>query len=90
MPDALPPRRWALPPDIHDPTRRRTDAQRRRRALEAAGCQTYVLGTRGGELAIRERTDLCCGLGSAHPGDIEEKFCGFCRTFHAAWREESG
>jgi len=84
MPDAPPPRRWALPPDVHDPTRLRADAQRRRAALVAAGCQTYTVGMRGGQAAI---VCLCCGLGSGHPADIAERFCGFCRAWHSEWRE---
>jgi hypothetical protein len=82
-----PPRRWALPPDVHDPARLRTDAARRRAALEAAGCQTYTVGMRGGYPAI---VCLCCGLGSINRGDIAEKFCGFCRAYHSAWREDDG
>ena len=36
MPDT-PPRRWAVPPDVHDEGGLREDAHRRRRALEGAG-----------------------------------------------------
>lgn len=79
-----PPRRWELPPDVHDPEGLREDAHRRRRALDAGGCQSYTIGMRGGQPAI---VCLCCGLGSAHPQDIQEKFCGFCRTWHSEWRE---
>jgi hypothetical protein len=84
MPET-PPRRWATPPEIHDPARLRADAQRRRAALQAAGCQTYTVGMRGGQAAI---VCLCCGLGSANPHDIAEKFCGFCRTWHSEWRDD--
>jgi hypothetical protein len=85
MPDAPPPRRWALPPDVHDPARLRAQADRRRVALEARGCQTYVVGMRGGQAAI---VCLCCGLGSANPQDIAEKYCGFCHAWHSEWRDD--
>jgi hypothetical protein len=82
-----PPRRWALPPDVHDPTRLRADAARRRAALVAGGCQTYTMGMRGGQAAI---VCLCCGLGSVHPQDIGGAWCAFCEAWHSLWREDDG
>jgi hypothetical protein len=84
MPKPTPPRRWQIPPEIHQPARLRHDAERRRVALVAAGCQTYTVGMRGGQAAI---VCLCCGLGSAHPKDVAEKFCGFCHAWHSDWRD---
>ena len=84
MPDT-PPRRWETPPEIHDPARLRADADRRRAALTQAGCQTYTVGMRGGQVAI---VCLCCGLGSAHPGDLQNHYCGFCHAWHGEWRDE--
>jgi len=77
------PRLYALPPDVTDPDTLRTHADRRRRALDAAGCQSYVLGMRSGYAVI---VCLCCGLGSANAHDIEERYCGFCTTWHSEWR----
>jgi hypothetical protein len=87
-------RRWALPPDVHacpghgssrDPTRLRTDAARRRAALEAGGCQTFVTCVALGRPAIR---CLCCGLSSANPRDLAQGWCPFCEAWHARWRED--
>lgn len=75
-------RAYTLPPEVA--ADRQQKAQRRRKALVAAGCATYELGLRGGEKAIQ---CLCCGLGSNNPTDISERYCGFCKEFHAEWRE---
>lgn len=75
-----PGRYYTIPPEIE--ADRLDLAQRRRQALAAAGCATYELGFRGGVAAIQ---CLCCGLGSSHPDDIREKYCGFCKEFHAEW-----
>jgi hypothetical protein len=32
---------------------------------------------------------LCCGRGSANAGDILQRFCGFCDSFHEEWVEGS-
>ena len=77
-----PKRTYTIPPEIE--TDRRAKAQRRRQALVRAGCATYEMGFRGGQKGIQ---CLCCGLGSSNPGDILEKYCGFCREFHQEWRE---
>lgn len=58
------------------------NAARRRAALTAAGCATYTLGQRGGHPGI---VCLCCGLGSSHPDDLAQKYCGFCAAFHTDW-----
>lgn len=58
----------------------RKDAGRRRQALTVSGCSTYVIGVRGGVAAI---VCLCCGLGSTNAGDIDERYCGFCQTWHS-------
>lgn len=79
------PRTYHLPPDVDDPGTLREQASRRRRALDAGGCQSYVLGMRSGYSVI---VCLCCGLGSANISDISEKYCGFCRTYHGEWRPE--
>jgi hypothetical protein len=83
MPDP-PPRRWALPPAVHDPARLRADAARRRATLVAHGCQTYTVGMRGGQAAI---VCLCCGLGSVGTHDLLERWCGFCEAWHSEWRK---
>lgn len=62
---------------------RREKAQRRRAALVAAGCATYEMGFRGGESAIQ---CLCCGLGSNHPQDVAQRYCGYCHEFHVEWQ----
>lgn len=82
-----PQRRWALPPDVHDPTRLRADAARRRAALEAHGCQTYVTCVALGRPAIR---CLCCGLASANPWGMAQGWCPFCEAWHSLWREDKG
>lgn len=78
------PRRWKIPPEIRDPATLRAQADRRRTALVQAGCQTFTVGMRGGQAAI---VCLCCGLGSANPHDIAEKWCGFCKARQAEWRD---
>ena len=60
-------------------------AARRRAALTAAGCATYTLGQRGGRAGI---VCLCCGLGSSHPDDLAQKYCGFCAAFHTGWNAD--
>jgi hypothetical protein len=77
-------RTYHAPPDVRDGPRLRHEAQRRRTALAQAGCSTYQLGTRGGVEAI---ICLCCGLGSAHPKDMAERYCGFCQSFHTEWSD---
>lgn len=64
-------------------THRRAEASRRRQALVTGGCATYTVGSRGGQTAI---VCLCCGLGSSHPKDIQEKYCGFCQAWHNEWK----
>jgi hypothetical protein len=64
---------------------RQAAAARRRKALVAAGCSTYELGHRGTSKAIQ---CLCCGLGSTHPTDIAQRFCGFCKELHSEWVPE--
>lgn len=75
---------YTPPKDTDIPTLKR-QAAKRRAALVAAGCSTYALGYRNGVPGI---LCLCCGLGSSNVNDIEEKFCGFCHSFHSDWREE--
>ena len=55
------------------------EANHRRAALIARGCSTYIVGKRKGYPSI---LCLCCGLGSANLNDIQQKYCGFCHTFH--------
>ncbi len=73
-------RTYTLPAGLFDPEAQRLDANRRRQALIAGGCSTYVIGVRGGAAGI---VCLCCGLGSSNAGDIDEKYCGFCQTWHS-------
>ena len=80
-----PPRRTYTPPRSVDAVALYDRATRRRAALVAGGCATYEVGQRNGQPAI---ACLCCGLGSFHPADIEQKYCGFCGTFHNEWSEE--
>lgn len=69
----------------------RQQAQRRRRALVAAGCSTYSVectSSNGREAILC----LCCGLGSANANDIRQRYCGFCAEYHTeevpdAWTE---
>jgi hypothetical protein len=61
-----------------------TEARLRRDALVAGGCSTYVLPLERG-LPMPGITCLCCGLTSANPNDIEQKYCGFCQAFHSDW-----
>ncbi len=62
----------------------RQKADRRRAALEANGCATYVIGQRGPALGI---VCLCCGLGSSEPHDLVNRYCGFCARYHAEWSD---
>lgn len=78
-------RSYGLPAGLIDPEPLRHEATRRRQALTAHGCSTYVIGVRGGIPAI---VCLCCGLGSTNTGDIEERYCGFCQTWHSDAKEE--
>ena len=75
-------KRYTYPAEINL-EERRAQAAKRRAALVAAGCSTYVMGLRSDLPAIQ---CLCCGLGSIHAGDIQNKFCGFCDETHAEWR----
>lgn len=77
-------RRYYYSPEI-SPAELKEQADRRRAALRAAGCATYTIGSKAGSLAI---ICLCCGLGSSHPTDLEETYCGFCKTFHSGWSEK--
>lgn len=63
----------------------RAKADRRRKALETHGCATYTIGERGGQAGI---VCLCCGLGSSDPGDIRQRYCGFCHEFHSEEKSE--
>lgn len=78
-------RSYSLPAGLIDPAPLRKDAGRRRQALTVAECSTYVIGVRCGVTAI---VCLCCGLGSTNAGDIEERYCGFCQTWHSDAKEE--
>jgi hypothetical protein len=78
---------YVTPGEIREVALLKRQAQRRRAALVQAGCSTYALGRRGGTEAIQ---CLCCGLGSGHPTDIAERFCGFCQAWHSEWREDEG
>lgn len=78
----MPKIKYAYPGHVN-PDELRSQAQRRRQALTAAGCSTYVFGFRDGHTAI---VCLCCGLGSSNVNDIRERYCGFCRQFHSEWR----
>lgn len=73
--------RYRIPDDVA-PEQRRKDAQKRRDALRKAGCATFELGHKGGQPSI---VCLCCGLGSCHPEDIRNLYCGFCRAWHSLW-----
>ncbi|MEZ4684172.1 MAG: hypothetical protein R2932_59175 [Caldilineaceae bacterium] len=75
-----PKRVYVLPPETVDTATLRAKAQRRRQALTAADCSTYVIGIRSGQPGI---VCLCCGLGSSSPNDIEQRYCGFCHEFHS-------
>lgn len=57
----------------------KAEAAQRRQVLRAAGLTTYQIGTRSDQLSI---ICLCCGLGSSHPIDIKQRYCGFCKAFH--------
>lgn len=72
------------PTDI-DIVKERVEAKKRRDALVAAGCSTYVLGWRDGHPRI---ICLCCGLGSTNTRDIKELYCGFCHELHRDWQAE--
>lgn len=77
---------YKLPKWIVDPPAHRREATRRRQALIAGGCSTYVIGVRGGVAAI---VCLCCALGSTNVDDINNLYCGFCKEFHSEAKEES-
>lgn len=74
---------YLVPPDVKDLELRRREAGQRRKAMVAAGCQTYALGFKGGQPSI---VCLCCGLGSVNPHDLANTYCGFCAEFHAKWK----
>lgn len=69
-------------PKAVDPAKTKYEAGLRREALEAAGVATYVIGMREGHPSIM---CMCCGLGSHHPQDIDNRFCGFCKRTHSEW-----
>ena len=71
-------RKYTVPVHV-DLDKLRVEANRRRAALTAAGCSTYVLGFRSDSPSI---VCLCCGLGSANAYDIQERYCGFCHARH--------
>lgn len=75
-----PKRTHVPPPEIIDTEVLRKAASRRRQALVAGGCGTYVIGYRGGHPGI---VCLCCGLGSSNFNDIQQRYCGFCHEFHS-------
>lgn len=78
------PRRTHIPPPkIMDTETLHRSASRRRQALIAGGCSTYIIGYRGGRPGI---VCLCCGLGSSNTNDIQERYCGFCRQTHSEER----
>ena len=56
-------------------------AARRREALNAAGCTTYLLQVMGEQPSI---LCLCCGLRSWHPVDLHELYCAACHAWHDA------
>ena len=58
------------------------NAHKRRKALVNSKCSTFELGFRN---SIPSIMCLCCGLGSASPMDIANKYCGFCQEFHVDW-----
>lgn len=72
-------RKHKPPQNISDLEQLKQDAQKRRQVLRSADLTTYQIGERGGALAI---ICLCCGLGSSHPTDIEQRYCGFCKAYH--------
>ena len=63
----------------------RRDGARRRFALMAGGCRTYTWTQRVGRMAI---LCLCCGLASANPNDMQQRYCGMCQEYHTEWRDE--
>lgn len=69
-------------PSETDIQKLKDEAAKRRGALKAGGCSTYSTGFRAGNQAI---VCLCCGLGSNHPKDVEQKYCGFCHEFYSEW-----
>lgn len=73
--------KYSYPAEV-DVERLRYEAAVRREVLTGAGCSTYALGQRNGVGAIM---CLCCGLGSGHPRDIADRYCGFCHAFHSEW-----
>jgi len=81
---------YQAPPDVEVEKLKR-QAQRRRKALTAAGCSTYSLGFRPPSnllgMGAAPIVCLCCGLGSVNPSDITERYCGFCHEFHVEERE---
>jgi hypothetical protein len=72
-------RSYSIPSEIVE-DKLRTQAHRRREALLSAGCSTYTIGLRGGQQAI---VCCCCGLGSNHPDDVANRYCGFCHEWHS-------
>lgn len=76
-------REYTFPTDL-DRAQARAEAERRRSALVAAGCATYVLGVRAGLPRI---LCLCCGLGTHNSKDIKDRYCGFCQAYHREWGE---
>ena len=72
--------------DAYDVDKLRRDGARRRFALMAGGCRTYTWTQRVGRMAI---LCLCCGLASANPNDMQQRYCGLCSEYHAEWRDEA-
>lgn len=60
-------------------------AERRRKALETAGCATYHL-TRINTTPVI--VCLCCGLWSPLLKDIEQLYCVYCDADHSIWKDD--
>ncbi len=62
----------------------RINAERLRSDRVAKNLTTYRLEEKQG---VKTIVCLCCGLSSANINDVEQKYCGFCHTFHALTRK---
>ena len=57
----------------------RINAEEIRSDLVAQNLTTYKLEVSEG---VKTIVCLCCGLSSTNINDVEQKYCGFCHTFH--------
>lgn len=57
----------------------RINAEKIRSNLVAQNLATYRIEA---NKKVKTIVCLCCGFSSSNINDVEQKYCGFCHTFH--------